>query len=206
MKTLPALSLIGLIGFVFVALSIQTEFIVFGDEWMITGISQFESPAVTVIMKGLSFIGSLPFVIPLMVVIALFLAVVLKHRKEIILFVVTICGSALLNVVLKLFFQRERPTLNQIISEAGYSFPSGHSMNACTFYGILIFLLWRHISSRKGRVLLLILSVAMIIGIGISRIYLGVHYPSDVVGAYLISCTWLFIVIHLFQRYFGNRK
>lgn len=74
-------------------------------------------------------------------------------------------------------------------------------MSAFAVYGVLSFLLWRHISTRWGRTLLIVISTTMILAIGISRIYLGVHYPSDVIGGYFASGCWLAIAIWFYQRY-----
>ena len=125
----------------------------------------------------------------------------LHHRHELFLFIVVVAGSPLLNLVLKEIFQRARPDLNRLIEISGYSFPSGHAMNAFTVYGILTFLLWRHIFNRTGRSLLLLFSTFVVFMIGISRIYLGVHYPSDIIGGYLASGCWLATSIWVFQWY-----
>jgi undecaprenyl-diphosphatase len=125
----------------------------------------------------------------------------MRHRKELILFAAVMAGSPILNYLLKVFFQRARPDLNRLIEIGGYSFPSGHAMNAFTFYGILTFLLWRHIPVRRGRTVLLLFSTILILAIGISRIYLGVHYPSDIIGGYLAGSFWLAVSIWVFQRY-----
>jgi undecaprenyl-diphosphatase len=74
-------------------------------------------------------------------------------------------------------------------------------MAAFTLYGILTFLLWRHLPSYRSRSSLIIISAIMILMIGISRIYLGVHYPSDVLGGFLISGSWLFFSISIYQRH-----
>ena len=99
------------------------------------------------------------------------------------------------------FFQRARPDLHRLIEIGGYSFPSGHAMSAMAVYGTLAFLLWRHISTRFGRSLLIFFSAMMIFMIGISRVYLGVHYPSDIIGGYFASGFWLGAAIWSFQRY-----
>jgi undecaprenyl-diphosphatase len=101
--------------------------------------------------------------------------------------------------LLKQLFQRARPDLHRLIEIGGYSFPSGHATNAITVYGILSFLLWNHIATRRGRILLLFSSTFIIFSIGFSRIYLGVHYPSDVIAGYFVGGFWLIVAIWTYQ-------
>ncbi|NOU94304.1 phosphatase PAP2 family protein [Paenibacillus sp. LMG 31456] len=175
------------------------------DRSIIQFVQNLEAPLLTNIMKFFSFIGSGNVVAILVIIIAVYLYKGLGHRRELVLFIGVNIGSGLLNKALKTVFQRARPTIHQIVEEAGYSFPSGHSMGAFTLYGVTAFLLWRHTSPAINRVVLIIISSLMIVAIGISRIYLGVHYPSDVVGGYLASGFWLAISIWFFQR-FGQSK
>jgi undecaprenyl-diphosphatase len=156
-------------------------------------------------MKFFTFIGSAPFVIILSLLLLVFLYKVLHHRLELILFIAAVDGSAVINQVLKSIFHRVRPNLHRLIDVSGYSFPSGHAMNAFTVYVIISFLLWRHIPSKLGRSILIFLSILMILAIGISRIYLGVHYPSDIIGGYFASGFWLAIAIWVFQFYKEKR-
>lgn len=79
-------------------------------------------------------------------------------------------------------------------------------MAAFSLYGVIAFLLWRHLRRRHERVLLIMFAVFMTVGIGWSRIYLGVHYPSDVIGGYMASGAWLMLSICLFQIYKSSRK
>ena len=102
---------------------------------------------------------------------------------------------------IKYFFHRARPDFYRLIEIRGYSFPSGHAMNAFAVYGIITFLLWHRIPSHLGRMILILISSGLIIIIGASRIYLGVHYPSDIIGGYFASGFWLSCAIWFFQRY-----
>ncbi|THE13865.1 phosphatase PAP2 family protein [Bacillus timonensis] len=156
-------------------------------------------------MKFLSFIGSAPVIIVLSIFILFFLLKVLKHRYELILFVGVMVGSPILDFILKELFKRARPDLHRLIEISGYSFPSGHAMSAFTLYGIITFLSWRHISGSWGRAALVLFSAMMIFGIGMSRIYLGVHYPTDIIGGYFASGTWLGFSIWTFQ-WFKERR
>lgn len=188
-------------GFGLIALLVSDKKIAVFDSTIISIIQGLESPAITSLMKFFTFIGAGFPSIFLSVIVLFFLYKVLHHRRELILFLWAVIGSALLNEALKLIFHRARPTLHRIVNANGFSFPSGHSMAAFSLYGILAFLLWRHIPSSLGRGILIICSTVMIMAIGISRIYLGVHYPSDVIGGFLASGSWLTILIWYFQRY-----
>jgi undecaprenyl-diphosphatase len=108
------------------------------------------------------------------------------HHAAFLLFAVI--GSTLLNVFSKLVFQRDRPALwEQIINEASYSFPSGHAMLSSTLALTVIVLCWR----TKYRQVVLIAGVAYALAVGLSRVYLGVHYPSDILAGWCISALWV---------------
>ncbi|MDQ0157428.1 undecaprenyl-diphosphatase [Robertmurraya andreesenii] len=188
-----------IIIFSLIAYLMEIEKLISFDSLIIAFVQGFETEFLTAIMKFFSFIGSTVSVIIISIGSALYLYYVLRHRRELILLAITMIGSTLLNILLKSIFQRARPEINQIVFEEGFSFPSGHSMAAFSLYGILTFLLWRHIKTRIGRGLLLTINSLMILLIGLSRIYLGVHYPSDVIAAYAASGFWLFTVIWFFQ-------
>lgn len=96
-----------------------------------------------------------------------------------------------LNEVLKLLVHRPRPDGYRLVSEVGYSFPSGHAMVSMAFYGLLVWLIWRYERDRVWRVLFCLFFGCVIAGVGISRIYLGVHYASDVLAGYCVSLIWL---------------
>jgi undecaprenyl-diphosphatase len=193
------MSFIFLLGFSFMAFFVSSNQIIHFDQMIISFITSFESPTMTSVMKIFTFIGSTISIIVLSILILFFLYIVLKHRTELILFIAVIIGANILFASLKLLFHRARPDLHRLIEIGGYSFPSGHATNAFALYGILTFLLWRHISSQSGRIILIFISTLMIIMIGISRIYLGVHYPSDVIAGYFISGFWLTMAIWFYQ-------
>ena len=193
--------LVTLFGFSLMVIFIVNQRITSFDSTVIAFIQGFETSTLTNIMKFFTFIGSFPIMLVIILVISLFLYFILKHRLELILLWTVVISTPILNWILKQTFHRARPELHRLIDIGGYSFPSGHAMNAFAFYGILAFLLWRHIPNQTGRTILILFSSLFIILIGISRVYLGVHYPSDIIGGYLASGFWLTIEIWLFQKY-----
>ncbi|KIL41425.1 hypothetical protein SD70_07210 [Gordoniibacillus kamchatkensis] len=195
------ISLICVIGFGAIALMIGDNAIAEFDRSVAAFIQGLESPPLTQVMIFFTNIGAGWPVVAIAIAIMAFLYIVLRHRKELLLFVAVVAGSTLLNEILKHVFQRARPVVHRIVEANGFSFPSGHSMAAFSLYGVASFLLWRHIPTAFGRVILILISVAMIALIGISRIYLGVHYPSDVLGGFLASGAWLAAAIWFYQRY-----
>ncbi len=155
------------------------------------------SPALTVLANVITAGGSVQFV-----AVAVVLAVVLgwrQHRIDVYALLATVIGAALLNQLLKLFFARPRPILHPALVHAlGYSFPSGHSMAALSFYGILGYLAGRHLRPPL-RYLIYFSTALWILLVGLSRNYLGVHYPSDVIGAYAVTLPILIAVIYAYR-------
>jgi undecaprenyl-diphosphatase len=92
---------------------------------------------------------------------------------------------------LKIFFSRPRPDHPVYEAARGFSFPSGHAMSAMTFYGLIVYLVWKNVENRALRWLLTILLVLFIFLIGLSRVYLRVHYASDVMAGYSLGLVWL---------------
>ncbi|NEW06672.1 phosphatase PAP2 family protein [Paenibacillus sp. SYP-B3998] len=195
------ISIFSFLIFLFIASLYSGPFIKQLDASLIAFVQGMEAPWLTVIMKSITFIGSTATVIIVALISMLFLYKILHHRLEITFYLVVIAGTAIFNQVLKLIFHRERPSLHRLIAESGFSFPSGHSMEAFALYASLAFLLWRHLSTRRARTLVIVICIGMIGLIGLSRIYLGVHYPSDVLGAYFASGFWFTLSVWIFQWY-----
>jgi undecaprenyl-diphosphatase len=200
------ISLLCAIGFGLIALLVSDKKIAQFDSTIIAFIQGLESPGLTSIMKFFTFIGSGTQVVIIALLVIFFLFKVLHHRRELILFIWVVLGTTILNEILKTIFHRARPTIHRIVDANGFSFPSGHSMAAFSLYGVIAFLLWRHLSTSLGRGLIIIFSIFMIIMIGVSRIYLGVHYPSDVLGGFLASGCMLAVSIWFYQSYMEKRS
>lgn len=189
-----AAAVVCLIGFGGIAWAVESGRTTGFDGDVIRFVQGRESASLTHAMKAFTFIGSTKPVIGIAVVAILLLGLALRRWREIVLLVCSLGGSTLLNSLAKSLFRRERPSLHRLIEETGFSFPSGHSMAAICLYGALVYILWRRIGGRSWRVAIAAVGIAVIALIGCSRIYLGVHYPSDVVGAYLLGGCWLAII------------
>lgn len=190
--------------FGYVAYSIGSGGIVRFDTAVIDAVQGLEAPALTAVMKVFTTIGSTKAVI---VISVLTLGILLYYRQkaQAVLFFIVIGGTAALNTVLKLSFQRARPDTNRLIEISGYSFPSGHTMMAVSLYAILAYILWRNIR-HTGRMMCVLFAAFMITMICISRIYLGVHYPSDVAGGLCASSLWVIAATVVYARYMDRRR
>lgn len=139
-------------------------------------------------------------------IIILFLIIffVLVYRKKYVDAIWLSLGLAIIagviSPLLKLFFARERPLLEHLVTETSYSFPSGHATASMVFYGSLIFLVPLFIQTKFWRVGLQICLAIFILLIGISRIYLGVHFPTDILAGYCESLTWLLFTYPIYRK------
>jgi undecaprenyl-diphosphatase len=195
--------------FIGIALTFQQQLVARFDLHVIHLVQGVSFEEMTPLMKGFTAVGSGPWVVGIAVLLSLVLGA-LGYRRELIFFGGVIIGSSVLNLLLKGIFHRARPDIHRIIEAAGYSFPSGHSMSAFTMYGITIYFLWKHLRRGWVRTGVAMLCLFMVVMIGLSRIYLGVHYPSDVIGGYFISAAWLTLVIgwyeHALKERFSRKK
>ena len=177
------------------------------DEKAFKYIGGLVSPGTTTVMQIFSFIGSHKVLIPVNVaLIAYFL--LRRHRWYSVRVPSVAISSLLIMLVMKQFFGRPRPEIPLLEAARGLSFPSGHALTAVTFFGLMIYIAWRSARSGTLKWALVAFFFLMICGIGVSRVYLRVHYASDVVAGYCLGFLWLFIsltVIRRVERY-SDRK
>ncbi len=138
--------------------------------------------------------------------LSIFLLIIIKNKRISISILINLGLSALLNFTLKQILQRPRPIEHRIIDENGYSLPSGHSMVSMAFYGYLIYLVYKNIDNKYIKRILIALLSLLIISIGISRIYLGVHYTSDVIAGFLVAISYLIIYIEFAKLFIINKN
>lgn len=166
------------------------------DRAVMLGVHQYLlAPGLVQVMRWITFMGTTPFIGLLGLALFLYLGR-RQDRAGQKATLVGLGGSAVLILGLKHWIQRPRPELfTHLVTAGGYSFPSGHSLAAVVAYGLLITFMAQQVKHRFARVLLGIAGVLLVALIGFSRIYLGVHYPSDVLGGYCIGAAWLTLVI-----------
>lgn len=165
------------------------------------------NPTLDSVMRGITQLGSAIVVGPLLVV-ALVLLLWRRRKREALFLAVLLIGSLILNETLKLIFHRPRPQLAWAQVQPEYSFPSGHAMNSLVFYVGLALVIWA-VWGRRAGLIALVVAVGLALLIGISRIYLGYHYFTDVVGGFLAGSVWLLIVVAAFgggPRRHGRRS
>lgn len=165
-------------------------------------ISPTISPFYTSVYKFITNLVSVKF----LVIVCLLLIILIKRKMYNIFIILNLFNTITINTILKNIFSRERPIELMLIEESGFSFPSGHSMVSMSFYGFLIYLIWQTKIERRLKIIISILLGLIIITIDISRIYLGVHYASDVIGGFCISLIYLIFFTYLFSKIIKKDK
>jgi undecaprenyl-diphosphatase len=149
----------------------------------------FASPPLTKTMIALSFVGGDGIAIGAVLAMGVFLFQ--RWYRAALWLLTTIAGATVLSVTLKYAYHRPRPAPFFGRLPHTFSFPSGHSLFSFCFYGVLAGLLAARIESRARRIAIWIVAAVLVGAIGLSRIYLGVHYPSDVIAGYLTGALWV---------------
>ena len=164
------------------------------DERITAWFQDRATPQFTTVWRGATFLGSVIFLTSATAIAALTLKLVGWRNRLLTLLLVT-GGGALLNLLLKHLFHRQRPVLeNPLVTLSSYGFPSGHTMGATIFFGSLAVIIGHSVRSWRLRVLLGCAAAFVIILVGISRIYLGAHYFTDVIAAVAMGLAWLAFV------------
>ena len=135
-----------------------------------------------------------------LIAISILLIFIIKDKKIPLSIIINLVAVFLTSQVFKLLFRRARPDGVSLVSASGYSYPSGHTMVSCAYFTFIVYLLCKHIKNKLMKTLLIVFSAIMILLIGLSRIYLGVHYLSDVLGGFLLGIAYLMIYLKLIQK------
>lgn len=154
--------------------------------------------SMTLLMRGITFFGSSYFLFPANILLICWVYFHKRDRLLTIQWAVTSIGSLFLMYFFKGLYERPRPLDPYLGAATGFSFPSGHTLNSLVFFGLLIFLLWKFAGKSFLKLWGTVLLSLIILGIGLSRIYLRVHYASDVLGGLTLGTGWLTLTIYIF--------
>ena len=176
------------------------------DQWVVEKVLYFRSPLATNVMEAVTQLGGIRFIAPGALMVIAYL--LLKRRLDkATVFAAAIAGGNLLNSVVKIIIHRPRPiSTTTLITASGWSFPSGHAMASVIFYGMTAYLLVRAVDSLRLKTFFVALAGFIVFIVGFSRIYLQVHYLSDVLAGYVGGLFWLSICITGIEMYLVKRK
>ena len=192
----PILFAFCIILFVLIVRLLLTDKVSSFDNKVYEIVTSIKCEPITKFFKFITMFCSMWFVFLLTAIIMLFD----KNKKKTFYIALNVLLCFLLNQVFKFIFVRSRPDGIGIINESGYSFPSGHSMLSVAFYGFLAYLVLHSKISKKKRLVFIIVTIILTFLIGISRIYLGVHYASDVLAGFALSLAYLILYVSLFYN------
>ena len=181
------------------AVAVETNRLAGFDEAIRMELHSLASPLLTLLAEKLTWLGSLG-VLALFGVVAVAVLVHAGRRDGAVLLTVTMVGALVLENGLKFSFKRVRPPPFFGSEPVTYSFPSGHALFSLCFYGGLAIAAARAVQSGAMKKGIWIATVLLVLAIGVTRIYLGVHYPSDVLGGYLVAIAWIAILLSVEQR------
>lgn len=152
------------------------------------------------IMEFFTFLGTHVFLIPANLLLIGYFLFIQKHKWYSIKVPAIAISSLGLMFALKSLFHRERPDIPLLQEARGLSFPSGHALFSVTFYGLLIYIIFKSVRNKELKWFLIVLLLLLILTIGFSRIYLRVHYASDVIAGYCVGFLWLVFAVWLLNR------
>ena len=189
-KTNCLVAAILMIIFIIITALVVTNNIAWFDDSVYNFIIGLRSAPLDFILKTITRLGDTVVIIIIVVAALIFL-----NKKDRVILGSSTIITVTLNQAIKHILKRPRPDHLRLIKQGGFSYPSGHSMIAVCVYGIMIYLINKKIKNKKIKIALSILLTLLILAIGISRIYVGVHYPSDVLGGFLLSLAILILNI-----------
>ena len=179
------------------------------DDLVRSSVHQFASPALTSAMRVVTMLGAPSVLVSLSLVAGIGFAVTKRYRAMILL-IATMIGATILDEVLKLSFHRARPEpFFGILSPSSFSFPSGHALASFCFYSTIAALVSARTKRLPVRIVVWTVAALLVMLIGLSRIYLGVHYPTDVLAGYSAAFIWVIIIAtadRTFRRESGGSR
>lgn len=181
---------------------VKTDKIIDLDSYLYNLISILRCDFLTDFFKNITKFANFNFITIFIIIIF----IVVKNKWIGILLAANSINGVIINKILKSIFVRPRPNVLRLIKQGGYSFPSGHAMASFIFYGMIIYLIYNTKINRKLKIIITILLSLVIFFVGLSRVYLGVHYVSDIISGYLFSFIYLIIFIYIIKKIYIRNK
>jgi len=186
--------------FVILTILVKTNLIEAFDNYFYSLITFKINDSFTNIYKVITFLGSTEFIVFLFLFF-LILFIILKRKNTGLIISGVLIISTIINNLIKIIIMRARPEVLTFVEEHSYSFPSGHTMASVSMYGILLYLVLKSKMNSKLKILLSSILSMLPIFVALSRVYLGAHFMSDVIGAFIVSITLLLI-----ETYYIDKK
>lgn len=201
MKKNKNIIIISILSILFIVLSILVYFnlTISFDNTIYHLITINMNNILTSIYKVITFFGSTLFIISLCIFF-LILFIILKKKNYGLIISCCLIISTIFNNLIKIIICRERPSVLKLVIEDTYSYPSGHTMASVSMYGILIYLILKIKMNKKLKIFLVTILGILPILVGMSRIYLGAHFATDIIGGFLLAITLLLIEINIIDK------
>ena len=193
------LFLVTLFVFVYIADEMVLEKENHLDTQIVAIVNQHQSPAATNFFETLTFFGSSKFLFPAYCVLIAILLFEKRKKTALNIGIIGVTSTGLLHL-LKEIFKRHRPSDPLMAHVTGFSFPSGHSFSSFTFFALVIYLFWQMKISKLAKIAIGVFFLICASLIAYSRVYLHVHYPSDVIAGFCLSVIWLLLAFYLLRR------
>lgn len=193
------LFLVTLFVFVYIADEMVAEKENHLDTQIVTIVNQHQSPAATTFFETLTFFGSSSFLFPAYCILIAILLFEKRKKTALNIGIIGVSSTAILHL-LKEIFKRHRPSDELVAHVTGFSFPSGHSFSSFTFYALIIYLFWQTKLSVSIKIFIAIFFFSFAALIAFSRVYLHVHYPSDVIAGFCLSIIWLLLAFYFLRK------
>ena len=189
--------IISLVVFIILSILVLTKKDIFIDSFVYNFLSNYITSDLTKSVVMLTNLGSAFTVIGIVVVVL----IIFKNKKYGLFMSLNLIIITILQLILKSIFTRSRPIDISLIEETGYSFPSGHSLTVMAFYGLIVYFIYKSSLNKNSKILFITLFSLVILVVGLSRVYLGVHFFTDVLGAYCFSIFYLIIYTSVIDRW-----
>lgn len=203
-KKRSAIIILSLLMFAFIAINVATHDFLSFDTIIRNWVYSKRNSGLSSIIIPVTYSGNVETVMAIGVILMLWKTT--RKTYGIPFAIVSVCSSMFYKFIKELF-KRPRPDVAvHLIKQGGYSFPSGHSMNCLVCYGFLIYLINRHCKNKKLARILTILLTLQVICIGLSRVYVGVHFPTDILGGWSLGLAFLTVAIIIYERMRGTEN